>query len=854
MALDPRKRSEINELVREYLLFTDYRETVHAFDRETHRKDNVGVEKNEEEDRNAERLREVQERFLLAFNEGDRDAFFALWDEHFPPSVRLSDPVYSKLEFTLSIYFAVFPVHSYVDQRMAQKRDSSIAMDSFKAFLETRGADLCKTTQFLSFYALPYVPNPMDHPTFRDVFTDGWVMDVEDRLSHFLSSALKKNIRPQLIQIVSQTDLRPVEDAQRSEKQLTMMKRKCQELELHDRDIMRKHRAVQNDYQNLLSVAQELVHALGASISGAKISVQYLSTVCDKLAFLKRAPQMEFAMDLNRDENQNNSRSNRSSLSVAKTGPNSAPQRQLPQEHYVQPLPHSSAPSTCQGFLQRPESALARSNSESDKVALSISSGLDYAKLRKDVATRAKKRPGMVLRALRKLILMPRRSANRHRIIHKFARQDILQCNQNSVAERILDDGDDATKVELVRFLNAFSLGADGREYVSVGRSQETSKSLVTAMVQFLLNVEKCTPPIRENILGAFQKLSLRRRVQSILNSMNVLDFLHDLLENTDGLSERTIEYATALLMNLCLRTEGKRQCLKSKKRTLAILNELMEHESVQIKTYVNGALFSLFSEPKFREEAREMGMEDMLDYMRKTSSDGLGNQLEYVMEELNSSKSSHLDELSEDGEEADQDADDESDVDQPMEDDESDLDQGDELEGIELLQAVYLTDDSHTKQSEEIHCSSMAKRSLNHEENEDEEFFVSTPRTTIGSGEFRPTHRVSRQNTAVGAYDHRHPLHHPEDDSSSPLPNIIKNDVPHPPEKPAKRKLNPVPVILDAGLQQELDTAFQTHERIARTPVGNSLSGLPTEVKAAAAAEAAKSIRKSSSSINSKE
>ncbi|KAI8814673.1 hypothetical protein BJ742DRAFT_783914 [Cladochytrium replicatum] len=107
MAVDPRKQSEINDLVREYLLSTDYLETVHAFDRETHR-NNISEEQTTNEDRNAERLSEIQESCLLAFNEGDRETFFALWDEHFPPSVRLSDSVYSKLEFTLSIYLLCF--------------------------------------------------------------------------------------------------------------------------------------------------------------------------------------------------------------------------------------------------------------------------------------------------------------------------------------------------------------------------------------------------------------------------------------------------------------------------------------------------------------------------------------------------------------------------------------------------------------------------------------------------------------------------------------------------------------------------------------------------------------------------
>lgn len=40
----------------------------------------------------------------------------------------------------------------------------------FKHFLETRGAVLSQTTEFLPFYALPFVPNPVAHPSFKELF------------------------------------------------------------------------------------------------------------------------------------------------------------------------------------------------------------------------------------------------------------------------------------------------------------------------------------------------------------------------------------------------------------------------------------------------------------------------------------------------------------------------------------------------------------------------------------------------------------------------------------------------------------------------------------------------------------
>lgn len=40
----------------------------------------------------------------------------------------------------------------------------------FNQYLKTRGAVLSQTTKFLPYYALPFVPNPAVHPSFKDLF------------------------------------------------------------------------------------------------------------------------------------------------------------------------------------------------------------------------------------------------------------------------------------------------------------------------------------------------------------------------------------------------------------------------------------------------------------------------------------------------------------------------------------------------------------------------------------------------------------------------------------------------------------------------------------------------------------
>ena len=43
-------------------------------------------------------------------------------------------------------------------------------MARFKNFIETKGAVLSKTAEFLPYYALPFVPDPRHHPSFEPLF------------------------------------------------------------------------------------------------------------------------------------------------------------------------------------------------------------------------------------------------------------------------------------------------------------------------------------------------------------------------------------------------------------------------------------------------------------------------------------------------------------------------------------------------------------------------------------------------------------------------------------------------------------------------------------------------------------
>ena len=63
-------------------------------------------------------------------------------------------------------------------------------------------------------------------------------------------------------------------------------------------------------------------------------------------------------------------------------------------------------------------------------------------------------------------------------------------------------------------------------------------------------------------------------------------------------LSDYSLEYATALLMNLSLRNSGKDMCerLAPHFNIVKVLSDMMEHENLQVRTHVNGTLYSILT------------------------------------------------------------------------------------------------------------------------------------------------------------------------------------------------------------------------------------------------------------------
>lgn len=64
--------------------------------------------------------------------------------------------------------------------------------------------------------------------------------------------------------------------------------------------------------------------------------------------------------------------------------------------------------------------------------------------------------------------------------------------------------------------------------------------------------------------------------------------------------------------MNLSLRADGKNKC-ESIPEILVVLNELIESENLQVRTHVNGTLYSILTRISLKHQANQLGMATML-------------------------------------------------------------------------------------------------------------------------------------------------------------------------------------------------------------------------------------------------
>ncbi|XP_032381628.1 lisH domain-containing protein ARMC9 isoform X2 [Etheostoma spectabile] len=627
-------KADLLGMIKEYLKFEVFEETVHSFDKECKSKGQV-VSNHQGSTLRDAKTRGIQKDLLSSFDDGDHKVFFELWTENIPSEIKDTDSEAQSLEFYLHIHFTIYPLRRHPG--IHDRAEFEERISHFKQYLETRGAALSQTTEFLPYYALPFVPNPTVHPSFKDLFRDSWIPQLKYKLEQFMSVTLKPSNTPRLLNLYK--------DGGRSSKE-AMQQLQLQLVE-SDRRItshVRKFNKMQADYHNLIGITAELVDTLEATVSGKMISPEYLQSVCVRLFSSQMRQSVVQSTDFTR-----------------------------PGTGYYSMSPYDD------GYAS---SMLRASIAPQRSKEVPMLPSLDYEKLKKDLVEGSDRLRSLLLQALRWRLTRSLPGEQRDTVLQAFISNDLLErySTKQKLVLHLMRSKNEITRQYMARLINAFASLAEGRAYLS-------QIPILLKLLTEALRTEEKDSQTRKNVLVALQKLSLRRSQQTAMIADNLIGWLVDELQDSDCLSDFTLEYSAALLMNLCLRTKGKRKCAETAKHVLKVLTDLLGHENHEIRPYVNGALYSILCIPSVRQEAKEMSVEEILHCYSKEDNPDLNRQIEFIIKQLNSAD--------EEGPESD-DEEEEDDNDEDLMETDLDIEevlqpQPRELSGESLLTTEYL-------------------------------------------------------------------------------------------------------------------------------------------------------------------
>jgi hypothetical protein len=598
-------------------------------------------------------------------------------------SVRDGDLVAQKIEFYLNIYFAICPLlkrrHGRGPLPADLQRALSASMAGFRTFLETRGAELSRTPEFLPYYALPYVPQPTEHPTFRELFMTPWLGELRGRVAKFFADTAPKGREPppqiyglldrmagggpgspshaavtkDLFEIAAQAvqalervspdevgDMR--ERLQQVDERLVSLEGQSAQQPQEPQPGPRQQQPQQPPGRQSPAAAATPVPAAAAAPPPAAAPAAALAPAPppaaapapEKQEQEQPQPQPQPQPPLPQDEQDRQleqEHENAYDDAYANYGPDDVPPMGTSGFGGVaMGSPGGSSPGggggggTNMGSVQEFGGGFGQSMMSSMGASTSRRgwAALDYGRIR-EVLLAAENRPedaALLLQALRWRVIKTPAGKARRRALQSYLNGDVLGCTDSARGKEdrggnlctLLSGGSGGSHSLVVeqwaRLVNCAASECSGRTYLL------QHQSLVSTLCG-ILKREPTDNALRRNVLGALQKFSLRHEPQNEMIEAELIAWIVDALGGADvsggggggdgeGLSDYSIEYGTALLMNLSLRPAGKRQA--ETVPTLAVLNALLEMDNPQVRTYVNGTLYSVLTRPALKEQVNQ--------------------------------------------------------------------------------------------------------------------------------------------------------------------------------------------------------------------------------------------------------
>ncbi|CAK69018.1 unnamed protein product (macronuclear) [Paramecium tetraurelia] len=301
-------------------------------------------------------------------------------------------------------------------------------------------------------------------------------------------------------------------------------------------------------------------------------------------------------------------------------------------------------------------------------------------------------------------ITRARSALERRAVVVAYQTHDLIGTHQRNIilAQHLMFKVAPIIQCQTLKLMNALASDYYGRIYL-------TSNSFLIKLLIEFVKKDQTDSIKRKNAIGTLQKLSLHKQSQIWMLDNNIIYVALTILQREKFiLSEYTYEYITALIMNLSLSSRGRDALSMNKKLAFEVLFELIEYPNDQIRIFINGTLYSMFSNIELRDYANQLNIPQKLTKLLPVIEEKFKKQIQYMIEKLESNEDDNDQSQMED----DNDLDDLEDEEECLvdDDDEDELDNNDMVVGEELLMNEFALENEQAEQQRLLMESSMQR------------------------------------------------------------------------------------------------------------------------------------------------
>ena len=637
----------ISSLIHEYLYKKDYTRTLDTFQEEL-------AEKIKTKKFYAIPLTQSfnSTNLISYFKSGDKDNFINHWNRLIPNNLLLTEQALYKLNFNIQIYFAIYPILNQKTNLNEEKVQKKLKknMEEFKLFLEKNKSEKENelSSEFLSYYALPYIPDPRNNINYINLFKPNWSKCLLEQIEKCVEYYSPNNVSnlPILYDMVRGKKVITINNNinnnmnrninKNEEKKMKELIRENNELKEKDENNKKIFLDSQNNWCSLaLDIIScsfdllELCNKFNNNQKNERIEeinnklIKYQNFLINNLNDLDKKKLSTIiqlnSINIKKDSNVKSKPSNsNNNISISINSANNA----------------NNTFSSLSNTIKKKSNNILNSSKE----------------IKKEKINKGEIKQSLINMKKLSLILNSKHPVYNEKIAHLFKEirekiyskdntirlttlyqifyYDILNTlSNNSNFKQLLSNKN--VNLEVIKLVNSLA-------NYNIGKNYLLSKSNIIDDIFKCMISENIDTPLRQNCLGALQKFSLRNEAQNKLIELNVIHYLIDIfMFQANNLSDYTIEYGLALLMNLSLRKEGKEKFEALGEKIINILIKFLKYENIQILTCINGMLYSLIKKEKIKKLAIEFGIGAVLEELKKLKNEKINKQVDYILEEL---------------------------------------------------------------------------------------------------------------------------------------------------------------------------------------------------------------------------